>query len=414
MNRIAVRLAAAMLLVAVVSLIAVPLATTVAERAAYRRLPDALRARVEAFSRPDPLLSALRDRLATPDVRRREPGMMMDPGMMMGPDGRTMPSFEGEAARLAILVRDLRALRRDAVAWGVAIAIAASVALAWALSRSLARPIEAVSRAAGRVAAGDLTARAEVPSLSRQPAEVRALASDFDAMAVSLERLEAERISMIADVAHELRTPLATLSLRLEAATEGLLELDAEEAATLLTQTRLLARLVDDLRTLSSAEAGRLTLTPERLDLRGPVRAAVAAHGTAAQRRDVALRAELPTEPLLVDADGDRLLQVLHNLLENAVRVSPEGGEVIVIAGARGDRARVTVRDGGPGFAVDPPEAVFERFVRDHRRDMRGDAGSGLGLAIVRTLVELHGGDVVARRVGDLTEVGFSLPRAGP
>lgn len=407
MNRIAVRLAAAMLLVAVVSLIAVPLATTVAERSAYQRLPDALRARVEAFSRPDPLLSALRDRLTRPDVRRREPGPMM------APDGRLMPSFEGEAARLAILVRDLRELRRDAVAWGVAIAIAASVALAWALSRSLARPIEAVSRAAGRVAAGDLTARAEVSSLPRQPAEVRALANDFDAMAASLERLEAERTSMIADVAHELRTPLATLSLRLEAATEGLLEVDDEEAATLLAQTRLLTRLVDDLRTLSLAEAGRLTLTPARLDLRGPVRGAVSAHGTAAQGRSVALRTELPTEALWVDADDDRLLQVLHNLLENALRVSPEGGEVVVVARADGERAYVTVRDGGPGFAVDPPEAIFERFVRDQRRDVRGGSGTGLGLAIVRTLVELHGGDVSARRIGDVTEVGFSLPRAG-
>jgi two-component system sensor histidine kinase BaeS len=405
-NRIGVRLAMAMLLVAVVSLIAVPLATTVAERAAYRRLPDALRTRVEAFSRPDPLLSALRDRLARPDLRRRAPGMTI------APDGRVTPSFEGEAARLAILVRDLRALRRDAVVGGVAIAIAASVALAWALSRSLARPIEAVSRAAGRVAAGDLTARAEVPSLARQPAEVRGLAHDFDAMAASLQRLEAERTSMIADVAHELRTPLATLSLRLEAATEGVLQVDAEEAATLLAQTRLLSRLVDDLRTLSLAEAGRLTLTPERLDLRDPVRAAVAAHAPAARRRNVALRAELPTDPLPVEADGDRLLQVLHNLLENALRVSPDGGEVVVLATDRGGRAHVTVRDGGPGFAVDPPEAIFERFERDRRRDTRGGSGSGLGLAIVRTLVELHGGDVVARRIGEATEVGFRLPRA--
>lgn len=406
MNRIAVRLAAAMLLVAVVSLVAVPLATTLAERAAYQRLPDPLRARVEAFSRPDPLLSALRDRLTAPDVRRMEPGMTMDR------DGRSMPSFEGEAARLAILVRDLRALRRDAVAWGVTLAIVASVGLAWALSRSLARPIEAVSRAAGRVAAGDLTARSEVPSLPRQPAEVQALANDFDAMAVSLERLEAERTSMIADVAHELRTPLATLSLRLEAATEGALDVDAEEAATLLAQTRLLTRLVDDLRVLSQADAGRLALTPQRLDLRGPIRDATAAHRTAAERAGVTLRAIVPVEALPVDGDADRLLQVLHNLLENALRVSPEGAEVSVLAEPTGERVRVAVRDVGAGIAVDPPEAIFERFVRDQRRDTRGGSGSGLGLAIVRTLVDLHGGEVFARRTGDVTEVGFTLPRA--
>jgi len=406
-NRIAVRLAGAMLLVAVVSLLAVPLATSLAERSAYDRLPDALRDRVEAFSRPEPLLPRLRDWRNDTAGRGRTmmPGMPQS-GMPM------MESFEGEAARLAILVRDLRELRRNAVLLGVAIALVASVLLAWALARGLARPIEAVSRAAGRVAGGDLSARAEVPNPSMQPVEVRALARDFDDMATSLEQLEAERASMIADVAHELRNPLATLTLRLEAASDGLVELDRAEAETLLAQTHLLSRLVSDLRMLSQADAGRLALAPDAIDLRGPIQDAVAAHRPAGERRGVAVTAELPTDPLTIVGDRDRLLQVLHNLIENALRVAPEDSEVRVVAEERDGVVRVRVRDHGPGIALDPPEAIFDRFVREQRRDTRGGAGSGLGLSIVRTLVELHGGSVHAERTGDATEIGFDLPRA--
>jgi signal transduction histidine kinase len=380
-----------MLLVALVSLVAVPLATWIAERSAYAQLPDDLRRRVERFSRPESVLPDLLNRRTMPMMQRA-------------------PSFQGEAARLAILVRDLREMRRDAVWLGVATALVASVALALLVSRQLARPIEAVSRAASKVASGRLDARAELPRPDRAPREVRDLAQDFDAMAASLERLEAERTSMIADVAHELRNPLATLSLRLEAAADGIVALDRDEAATLLSQTHLLTRLVDDLRTLSQADAGRLTLAPVRVDLRGPLGEAAAAHRTAAERADVRLVVDVPTAALTASADPDRLMQILHNLLENALRVAPEDSEVRLVAGRRDDRVEVHVRDAGPGITVDPPEAIFERFVGEQRRDVRGGSGSGLGLSIVRTLVTLHGGTVFARRVEGATEIGFTLP----
>ena len=391
MSRIGTRLAAAMLLVALVSLVAVPLATWIAERSAYAELPDDLRRRVELFSRPESVLPDLLNRRTMPMMQRA-------------------PSFQGEAARLAVLVRDLREMRRDAVWFGVAAALVASVALALVVSRQLARPIEAVSRAASRVASGRLDARAELPHPERAPREVRDLAHDFDAMAASLERLEAERTSMIADVAHELRNPLATLSLRLEAAADGIVALDREEATTLLSQTHLLTRLVNDLRTLSQADAGRLTLAPVRLDLRGPLGEAAAAHRPAAERAEVHLVLDAPTSDLPASADPDRLMQILHNLLENALRVAPEGSEVRLVAARRDDRVEVRVRDEGPGIAVDPPEAIFERFVGEQRRDVRGGSGSGLGLSIVRTLVTLHGGTVFARRAERATEIGFTLP----
>lgn len=392
MNRIGSRLIAAMLLVAVVSMLVVPIALTVADRAAFARLPGDLRDRIESFSRPDPLLSRGRG----PRAGRARDGA---------------PAFRDEAEHLALLLRDQREMRRSAVLIGAGITLMVAVTLAVTLSRGLARPIEAVSRAASRVAAGRLDARAQLPESTRAPHEVRALARDFDAMAASLERLEQERRAMIADVAHELRNPLANLALRLEAAADGLVALDADEIATLRSQVDLLTRLVEDLRTLSRADAGRLDLAFAPLDLREAVREAGTTYRPAAEQREVELVLELPEEALSAMVDRDRIRQVLHNLLENALRWTPAGGTVTLGASrpATGG-VRVAVRDTGPGLAVDPPEAIFDRFVRERRRDRDGNSGSGLGLAIVRTLVSLHGGMVFARDHADGAEVGFELP----
>ncbi|MDZ7802073.1 MAG: ATP-binding protein [Trueperaceae bacterium] len=392
MKRIWVQLLGAMLLVALVSMLVVPTALTLADRAAYARLPDGLRARVEAFSRPAPLIPR-------------------GGGPRAGMGGA---AFQDDATHLALLLRDQRALRRNAVVIGALMAVTISAALAILLSRGLARPIEAVSRAAARLAEGRLDARATLPHPGRAPHEVRALARDFDAMATALERLEHEREAMIADVAHELRNPLATLSMRLEAAADGLVALDDAEVTTLRGQVDLLTRLVNDLRTLSQADAGRLSLTPEALDLREPVREAAAAYRPSSARAGLHMVLELPDSPLPADADRDRIRQVLHNLLENAFRHTPEGGTVTLRAAARADGVvRISVRNTGSGIHVEPPEAIFERFVHERPRDLQREGGSGLGLAIVRTLVTLHGGRVFARDHGDGAEVGFELPGGG-
>ena len=302
--------------------------------------------------------------------------------------------------------------------YGLALAVVASGGLAWWLARGLARPIEAVGDAASAVAAGDL--RTRVPATATgfgASTEVVTLTEDFNRMAATLERNEAERKTMVADVAHELRTPITALALRLEALRDGLAPFDEAEVERLSRQTELLHRLVEDLRTLSLADAGRLTLQRDPVDLRQLALAVRDEFAPLAARRGVTLDVRELEErskgaSVTVVGDADRLHQVLGNLLDNALRASPEDGVVRVSVHPDGDGVALKVRDDGPGFGGDDLPHVFERFRQGERgrRDLRGR--SGLGLAIVRTLVTLHGGEVEARNhAAGGAEVRVRLPR---
>jgi two-component system, OmpR family, sensor histidine kinase BaeS len=282
---------------------------------------------------------------------------------------------------------------------GLALAAVLSVVLATLLARTIARPVEAVGAAATRLAAGDLGTRVALPGNPLgASAELESLARDFNAMAESLERAETQRTTMIADIAHELRTPLTAMSLRLDALRDGLTPLGPDEIERLRRQTALLTRLVEDLRTLSLADAGRLALQRAPTDIADLARAVVDAHAPVADAKGVRVSvragdATVTPGAWLVDGDRDRLAQVLGNLLDNAVRVAPAGSAVAVEVARDGADVLWRVRDGGPGIAAADLPHVFERFHQGGgRRDTRG--ASGLGLAIVRTLVDLHGGRV--------------------
>jgi len=388
MNRISVRLAIAMFAVSMIALFTIPLATTLAERQAVNRLPGTLRDQVDDFSRPAlPLMPR-------PDQRDRRMAQMDAPA---------------ESVALLTLVRDLRQFRQTSVVLTVAVALLASVFLAWRLSSRLARPIEAVSGAAARMASGDLAARAKLDHPEQHPLEVRLLAENFNSMASSLESLEAERKAMIADLAHELRNPLATLTLRLDAAAQGLVTLDRAEVSTLQSQANLLTRLVEDLQTLSLVDGGRVTLSKETIAVQELLRSAAEAYGPIASQSRIGLHLEMPDEFILVNVDRDRIQQVLHNLLENALRAASDGSDVRVVLHVEGNEATISVEDQGEGISVSPPERIFERFVHGDRRDGRR-SGRGLGLAIVKTLVEMHGGTVFATRHDSVTSIGFTLP----
>ena len=414
MNRLATRLLLAFLLVALLSLIAVPLAQSIAARRTFGDLSPEFRGRVERSFRGPP----------RPGTEGLPPFLGLDHPPRRSPRGNAAenPADNGflreENLRLFSLLNDYRAAQRQAVAFGVGGAVLLSVLLALLLSRTIARPIEAVSKAAARLAGGDLSARVTLERLPYPAAETRTLALDFNAMAASLGRLEGERKAMIADIAHELRNPLATLQLRLDALTDGLVSFSDEEAKLLQGQVGLLARLIGDLRTLSLADADRLTLHRVELDLNDLTAEVVQQTYPRAEAADVKLTFLRAAEPALIHADPDRLAQVLYNLLDNALRVTPAGGRVTVTLSAAQTEVTLRVRDTGPGIAEEELGTVFERFVQGRRRDTGSKTGSGLGLAIVQSLVTLHGGRVQAGCYRDEDDSGaqleVTLPRLPP
>ncbi|MGZ4146919.1 MAG: sensor histidine kinase [Actinomycetota bacterium] len=267
--------------------------------------------------------------------------------------------------------------------------------------RRTARPIGDVMDAASRVANGDYSARAPVYG----PREVRDLAGSFNEMAARIEAGERQRRDLVADVSHELRTPLSVIQARVEGIVDGVYQPDREHLDLVLDQTKVLARLLDDLLLLSKAEAGALTLEREPTAPSALVEDAVAAYGDEAAERGV--RFELRVAAALPDLDVDpvRIGEVLANLVTNALRYTPRGGAVTISAERTPDGVTLAVTDTGPGIPPDRLPSVFDRFSKSTE-----SRGSGLGLAIARSLVEAHGGSISARSDGTGTTIRFELP----
>ncbi len=288
----------------------------------------------------------------------------------------------------------------------------------WVIARRVARPLERLEAAAAAVAQGDLGARS---GIADRADEIGSLGRSFDAMAADLERGEIARKRLFQDAAHEMKTPLAVIDATAAAILDGVYDHDDRHLATIREQTRLLGRVVDDLRTISLAEAGVLTLQAEPVPvgpLLGTIRGSFAARAAAS---GVTLRVETEpgtsVAPLTVVVDRDRLTQAIGALVDNAIRHSPPGRQVVLSAVASQAvvesrrSARITVDDDGTGIAaVDLPH-VFERFYQaDPARD-RTAGTSGLGLAIVRAVVEAHGGSVgVENRMGGGARFWIELP----
>ncbi len=289
---------------------------------------------------------------------------------------------------------EARLLRRlNHMAWGsalAALAVAVLVATLWA--RRLTRPLKALARAAQAVAQGQPGAQVDLPPPDDELGDaVRA----FNRMSQALAEAQEARRRMTADIAHELRTPLSVLLGYTEALAEGRIRPRAEIFATLHRETQHLHRLVQDLRTLSLAEAGELALERQTVDPAAALAHVVQAHQAQAQAQGVRLTWQVAPGTPPLDADPHRLHQVLHNLVRNALQHTPAGGQVDLTAAADGPGwVRITVRDTGPGLPADALEQVFERFYRAD--PARSGEGSGLGLAIVRALVQAHGGQVRA------------------
>jgi signal transduction histidine kinase len=313
-------------------------------------------------------------------------------------------SAEGTASAASFLGSVNRSL------WlAVAAASVAAVFLTLFLSHRILVPVQALTAAARRMERGDLSQRVQV----RSNDEIGQLGHAFNAMADSLERVEQLRRHMISDVAHELRTPLANIRGYLEALRDRVVEPSPEVVDSLYDEAMILSRLVDDLQELALAEAGQLRLAREPVDVADVVQQAVQSFQPQAAAKGLTVEAELAGALPPVDADRQRVGQVLRNLLRNAVAYTPAGGKVTVSARQVGEEVEVAVRDTGVGIAPEHLPYIFERFYRADRSRTRSTGGAGLGLTIVKELVEAHGGHVrVESQVGAGSTFTFTLPVA--
>ena len=279
---------------------------------------------------------------------------------------------------------------------GVA-ALATSVGASLLVSRRIVSPIRELARASHRIADGQYAERV----IATGQDELGELGKSFNAMAAALESTEQRRTELIGDVAHELRTPLATLRGYMEGLMDGVVEPSDQTWARLHDETGRLQRLVDDLQELSRAEARQLPLHPSTIQTTELVRAAVERLGSAYADKGVTLETDVQLGVPDVLADADRAMQVLTNLLGNALRYTPVAGSVRVrIAAASRREVAISVSDTGVGIAPEHLARVFERFYRVDKSRSRVLGGSGIGLTIARALVEGMGGRIWAESAG--------------
>ena len=270
----------------------------------------------------------------------------------------------------------------------------------------MARPVGELMEAVGRIESGDYAARVA----ERGPREVRALARAFNNMAARLQSDEEQRRNLLADVTHELRTPLTVIQGNLEGLLDGVYPADETHLAPILEETRVMSRLIEDLRMLSLAESGALKLHKESTDLGVLMTEATASFRAPAESAGVVLDVTLAPDLPLIEMDPERIREVLANLIANALRHTPRGGRIQVsAAGAAGGKHVISVRDTGAGIPSDALPHIFDRFYKSD--DSRG---SGLGLTIAKNLVTAHGGEIAAEsEVGKGTRIWFTLPSDG-
>jgi signal transduction histidine kinase len=291
--------------------------------------------------------------------------------------------------------------------WGGLIAVAVALILTFVLSRRILSPVKALTKASRKLGKGDFSQRVNVDDKG----EVGELAESFNAMAGDLEHNEQLRRNMVADVAHELRTPLSNLNGYLEAIRDGVIKPDAEIIRSLSEEGATLSSLVNELQELSLADAGELKLAYQPEDISTLIKEAVAAVRTRANAKKIKLSTNLSGNLPQVNIDSQRIKQVLNNLLANAIAHTEREGSITVTAQRKGDEIITSVTDSGEGISVEDLPNIFERFYRVDKSRARSTGGSGLGLTIAKRLVEAHGGRIWAEsEPGKGSTFSFALP----
>lgn len=323
--------------------------------------------------------------------------------------GRMM---EGVAATgMSRLAEGISSAFNRALLFAAVISALAAMAFASFSALRLLRPLEEVRRVARRLAGGSYHERVPIPD----EAELAALAADVNALAEALEETEQRRLRLVAEVAHELRTPVATIKGYLEGILDGVFQPDPETLGAAVREAGRMERLASDLSALSQAEEGRVELHLERVDLAGLVAEVTERLRPQFDDQDVDLSVE-PGRLLMVTVDRDRIAQVLTNLVGNALSYTSSGGRVTVTSREERGRAVVEISDTGRGLDADQLRLVFDRF---YRADRSVPGGTGIGLTIARSLARLHGGEVTASSPGPGKGSTFMLtipaerPRAG-
>ena len=324
----------------------------------------------------------------------------------IGSDFGSRPPLSNQIRRL--MSNQIRRLNRTLIYASLG-AVLVSVILGVLLARTLTRPIREITSATKNIAKGDL--KQQVPIRSND--ELGELAASFNQMSADLSKSRELRRQMTADIAHELRTPLTVVLGHTEALSEGQLSPDPETFEIIYDETKRLNRLVEDLRTLSLSDAGELHLNRSEISLGDLLERAAASRKPEANAKEIEIKVEVDQDLPEIEVDADRMTQVLVNLLDNALRYTPENGKITLSGLKIPDGVVISVKDTGPGVPEGDLPYLFDRFYRGDKSRQREEGGSGLGLAIARSLVESQGGRIrVESQIGEGAAFIIEMPMA--
>jgi len=337
------------------------------------------------------IILAITIEITIPTAFNRHMGMMTDNGMgMMG---------QGQGQGLGrTLFDNFRASLYESLGYAVIASVFVALLVSWFLSRRIVAPVRTLTHASQHIADGHYAERVQVTGTD----EIAQLATRFNQMTTQLEQVETMRRQLIGDVTHELRTPLTSIKGYMEGLVDGVLPSTPETFNQIHREADRLSRLVDDLQELSRVEARAYSLDLRSVAVSNLVQTTVKRLSPQARDKRINLHSSLPADLPPLQADEDRITQVLVNLVANAIQYTPEGGDVTICAARQADEIHISVKDTGVGIPPEHLANLFTRFYRvDKSRSRNAGGGSGIGLTIAKHLVEAHGGRIWAESKGD-------------